>query len=62
MFDEERPYRKETITPGEDLSAFGLAQLSERKRVLEAEIARTEDAIARKTEGRASAEALFRKT
>ncbi|XBQ17292.1 MAG: DUF1192 domain-containing protein [Oceanicaulis sp.] len=61
MFEDEPGKQKETITPGEDLSIFGLEQLSERKRVLEAEIARTEAMIASKTKGRASAEALFKK-
>lgn len=63
MFHDDPPKRAEAvITPGEDLSALGLEQLAERKRVLESEIDRTEAMMKNKEAGLASAESLFRKS
>ena len=57
--DEPRPSGA-AITPGEDLSVLGLAQLDERKRVLEQEIERTKATIEEKRRGLASAEEFFK--
>lgn len=63
MFHDDPPKRAEAvITPGEDLSALGLEQLAERKRVLESEIERIEAMMKSKEAGLASAESLFRKS
>ena len=62
MLEEDVPKKTASvITPGEDLSALGLEQLQERKRILEDEIRRVEDITAQKRTGLADAESLFRK-
>ena len=63
MFEEDLPKKASTvITPGEDLSALGLEQLTERKRILEEEIRRIDEITAQKQAGLADAESLFRKS
>lgn len=46
----------------EDLELFGVEELEERVRTLEAEIARSRAQIEKKRAGRAAADALFGKT
>jgi uncharacterized small protein (DUF1192 family) len=43
----------------EDLEAFAVGELAERIEALEAEVARTRAAMARKQAGKAAADALF---
>jgi uncharacterized small protein (DUF1192 family) len=62
MFEGDEPRAAgPAITPGEDLSVYGLEQLAERKRVLEQEIARTDTVMEQKRAGLASAEQVFKK-
>lgn len=52
--------KKDVITPGEDLSALSLEDLAERKRLLEAEIVRTDEMTVKKQAGRSAADAVFK--
>lgn len=62
MFHDDPPQRVEAvIRPGEDLSLLGLEQLAERRRVLQAEIARIDALTDAKKAGLASAEQFFKK-
>ena len=63
VFEDDVPEKnKMVITPGEDLSVFGLEQLSERKEILQEEIRRIDAITAQKRDGLADAESLFRKS
>lgn len=63
MFDDESTssqLKKDVITPGEDLSALSLEDLAERKRLLQAEIVRTDEMTVKKQAGRSAADAVFK--
>lgn len=63
MFDDESTssqLKKDVITPGEDLSALSIEDLAERRRLLEAEIARTDEMTEKKQAGRSAADAVFK--
>ena len=65
MFDEsDAPLRSDRtfIRPGEDISELSVADLKERKLVLQAEIERADAMISKKTAGLAVAESVFRKS
>lgn len=63
MFDDESTsgqLKKDVITPGEDLSALSIEDLAERRRLLEVEIARTDEMTEKKQTGRSAADAVFK--
>jgi uncharacterized small protein (DUF1192 family) len=60
LHDENEPRpRADQISIGQDLSLWSVAELEERIRVLEGEIARTRQDIDRKSGHRSQANALF---
>lgn len=64
MFDEDLPRKPTdalTALVKEDLDPLSVDQLEERIETLQAEIERTKGDIARKTQHRSAAEALFKK-
>ncbi|WP_421785348.1 DUF1192 domain-containing protein [Hyphobacterium sp.] len=61
--DDAAPVRdKAAIVPGEDLSAFSIEALEERKQAIQDEIGRIDAMIASKQSGREAAESFFKKT
>ena len=51
---------KNTIIPGEDLSALSLEDLAERRDLLEAELRRIDTMTDKKQAGRSAADAVFK--
>lgn len=63
MFDDESTssqLKKDVITPGEDLSALSIEDLAARRRLLEAEIVRTDEMTEKKQAGRSAADSVFK--
>ena len=61
MFHEDVPRANPgAIVPGEDLSGFAIEDLEDRKAALEDELKRIDTIIARKREGLAAADAVFK--
>ena len=52
--------KRNAITPGEDLDAFSLDDLAERREILLAEIARIDTITEKKKAGRSAADAVFK--
>ncbi|MEZ5823962.1 MAG: DUF1192 domain-containing protein [Geminicoccaceae bacterium] len=61
MFDEDEPKKKVKAELGQDLSTLSVDELRDYVSALVAEKARVEAEIAKRTDVRSAAEALFRK-
>jgi uncharacterized small protein (DUF1192 family) len=62
MFEEEASPRKKTVHDvGQDLSSLSIAEIDERMALLQAEIARLDEAKTRKLRTQAAADALFKR-
>ena len=63
MFEDDMPdaaRNRAAIIPGEDLSAFSLEDLKERREKLVAEIARIDAVTEKKQAGKQAADAIFK--
>jgi uncharacterized small protein (DUF1192 family) len=59
--DDARPVKKPDIVIGEPLDLLSLAELEQRIIFLESEITRIRNTLARKSAGKAAADAIFRR-
>jgi uncharacterized small protein (DUF1192 family) len=59
--EDARPVKKPEIVIGESLDLLSLAELEHRIIILESEIVRIRDTLARKSAGKAAADAIFRR-
>ena len=59
--EDLRPIKKPEIVIGEDLALLSVAELEHRVHLLESEIVRIREALARKQAGKAAADAIFRR-
>jgi len=59
--EDTRPVKKPEIVIGEPLDLLSLAELEQRIAILESEIVRIRDTLARKSAGKAAADAIFRR-
>ena len=61
MEDDDRPRKKVTHEIGQDLSLLSVEELTERIALLNAEIARLEEAATKKRASRDAADSFFKK-
>ncbi|CAN7252743.1 DUF1192 domain-containing protein [Bosea sp. LjRoot237] len=61
FLDDDRPAPKRAHEIGQDLSQLAVAELDERIALLEAEIARLQEAREKKAASRSAADAFFQK-
>jgi uncharacterized small protein (DUF1192 family) len=62
LFEDDKPAPKRVHEIGQDLSALSVEELAARVELLKVEIARLEDAKARKQAQKSAADAFFRKS